>query len=156
MLAGASSKWTHVSGKHCHWAGDIGNGMSNTICGLCYRRVKSKLKILLITSRDTGRWVLPKGWPMDGCTSAETVIEAWEEAAPRHSGDPGCEGIYSYDKELDTGVMLPVIVAVFGVKTTRSQPHSMKPQSAAANGHPKEAARLVDEPDLSLLQQFKR
>ena len=35
---------------------------------LCYRLAKTKKKktieVLLITSRDTGRWVTPKGWPM--------------------------------------------------------------------------------------------
>src|SRR5690606_14649191 len=39
---------------------------------LCYR-VKKKsptVEVLLITSRDTGRWIIPKGWPMDGKTAA--------------------------------------------------------------------------------------
>lgn len=38
---------------------------------LCYR-LKGKtgaLEVLLLTSRDTGRWVIPKGWPMEGKTS---------------------------------------------------------------------------------------
>ena len=126
---------------------------------LCYRRVQSKTKILLITSRDTGRWVLPKGWPMNERTPSETAMtEAWEEAGIRGTADPGCEGIYYYDKELDTGVMLPVIVAVFAVKTdsisdkfAESSERSRKWVSA------KKAARLVDEPDLALmLRQFKR
>lgn len=38
-------------------------------------------QVLLITSRDTGRWVLPKGWPMRGRSMAQAaLIEAWEEA----------------------------------------------------------------------------
>ena len=32
---------------------------------ICYRYTdKGNLRLLLVTSRDTGRWVLPKGWPM--------------------------------------------------------------------------------------------
>ena len=33
---------------------------------LCYRWQKKKLQILLITSRTAKRWIIPKGWPMDG------------------------------------------------------------------------------------------
>ena len=39
------------------------------------------LRILLITSRDTGRWVIPKGWPMKNRSDAEAAArEAYEEA----------------------------------------------------------------------------
>ncbi len=38
-------------------------------------------EVLLITSRETGRWVLPKGWPMKGRSGAECALrEAFEEA----------------------------------------------------------------------------
>ncbi len=40
-----------------------------------------RLKVLLITSRDTGRWIMPKGWPMDGEQDWRAAeIEALEEA----------------------------------------------------------------------------
>ena len=39
------------------------------------------VEVLLITSRDTGRWVIPKGWGMAKKTSFEvTKEEAWQEA----------------------------------------------------------------------------
>ena len=42
------------------------------------------MRILLITSRDTGRWVIPKGWPMRNRTEAEAAArEACEEAGLR-------------------------------------------------------------------------
>lgn len=42
---------------------------------LCYRKSKGgRLEILLLTSRDTGRWVIPKGWPM-GNKAAHVVAE---------------------------------------------------------------------------------
>ena len=40
--------------------------------------------ILLITSRERGRWIIPKGWPIEGKSWAEAAeIEAWEEAGVR-------------------------------------------------------------------------
>ncbi|MEN9850080.1 MAG: hypothetical protein RL128_243, partial [Pseudomonadota bacterium] len=48
---------------------------------LCWRMHRGKVEVLLITSRDTGRWVIPKGWPIDGLAPAQTAArEAWEEA----------------------------------------------------------------------------
>ena len=34
------------------------------VAALCWRRSRKGLRVLLITSRDTGRWVIPKGWQM--------------------------------------------------------------------------------------------
>ena len=38
---------------------------------LCFCVIKKSLRILLITSRGTGRWIVPKGWPIDGKSPAE-------------------------------------------------------------------------------------
>jgi 8-oxo-dGTP pyrophosphatase MutT (NUDIX family) len=44
-------------------------------------RSTGELEVLLVTSRETGRWVIPKGWPMKGKTgSAAAAREADEEA----------------------------------------------------------------------------
>ena len=38
-------------------------------------------EVMLLTSRETGRWVIPKGWPMKGRKPAEVASqEAYEEA----------------------------------------------------------------------------
>ncbi|WP_244425824.1 NUDIX domain-containing protein [Rhizobium etli] len=38
-------------------------------------------EVLLITTRETGRWTIPKGWPIKGLAPHEVVErEAWEEA----------------------------------------------------------------------------
>ena len=38
-------------------------------------------EVLLVTSRDTGRWITPKGWPMKGKKDHEAAAqEAFEEA----------------------------------------------------------------------------
>ena len=49
---------------------------------LPYRTIdKGKVELLLITSRDTGRWLIPKGWPMTGVKDYDAAAqEAWEEA----------------------------------------------------------------------------
>ncbi|MCB1509721.1 MAG: NUDIX domain-containing protein, partial [Hyphomicrobiaceae bacterium] len=52
------------------------------IAALPYRRRDDGVfEVCLVTSRDTGRWVLPKGWPMRGRTNWEAAArEAYEEA----------------------------------------------------------------------------
>jgi 8-oxo-dGTP pyrophosphatase MutT (NUDIX family) len=51
---------------------------------LPWRTLEGRLEIMLITSRGTGRWVLPKGWPMVGVSGPESAAqEALEEAGIR-------------------------------------------------------------------------
>ena len=48
---------------------------------LCLKHRKGKLSVLMITSRKTKRWILPKGWLEEDKTEAEVALmEAWEEA----------------------------------------------------------------------------
>lgn len=50
------------------------------LAALCWRSGKKGTEVLLVTS-SKGRWILPKGWPIDGKTSGEAAqVEAWEEA----------------------------------------------------------------------------
>ena len=52
---------------------------------LPWRRAKGdQLEILLVTGRLSGRWIVPKGWPMRGKTMAKAAAqEAYEEAGVR-------------------------------------------------------------------------
>ena len=51
------------------------------VAALPWRRHDDDLEIMLITSRDTGRWVLPKGWPEAREPLCEAALrEAGEEA----------------------------------------------------------------------------
>ena len=66
---------------------------------LAYRESDNGLEYMLLTSRDTGRWVIPKGWPTssgDGVQTAEQ--EAWEEAGIRGEIAGSKIGTYSYSK----------------------------------------------------------
>ncbi|MDE0113150.1 MAG: NUDIX hydrolase [Albidovulum sp.] len=84
---------------------------------LCYRSRNESLKLLLVTSRRLRRWVLPKGWPVDGLTPAETAMrEAFEEAGVSGFIEERCIGHYSYRKVLSGNFSIPCIVAVFPVE----------------------------------------
>lgn len=87
---------------------------------LPYRILNGKVQILLVTSRETGRWLIPKGWPEQGLSALDCAArEAWEEAGIEGRMSETCLGIYSYLKTLDDRDRLPVVVAVFPVKVRR-------------------------------------
>ena len=71
---------------------------------LCWRRTGKGVRVMLITSRDTGRWIIPKGWPMRNRTEAEAAArEAWEEAGLRGDILDRSIGVYTYRKVLGPG-----------------------------------------------------
>jgi 8-oxo-dGTP pyrophosphatase MutT (NUDIX family) len=125
---------------------------------LCFRnKKKTGLEILMVTSLDTGRWIIPKGWPMDGLTPAEAAAqEAWEEAGARGRIYETCVGLYSYSKWLDEDLSLPCIVAVFAMDVSRLD--DAFPEAGRRKRKwltPKKAASRVDEPDLKqILRSF--
>jgi 8-oxo-dGTP pyrophosphatase MutT (NUDIX family) len=83
---------------------------------LCYRAKKkrSNVEVLLITSRDTGRWVIPKGWPMEGKSApAAAAREAWEEAGVKGTISEEPFGSYRYMKGLPEGLKVECRVRVF-------------------------------------------
>jgi 8-oxo-dGTP pyrophosphatase MutT (NUDIX family) len=74
---------------------------------LCYRLSKKnpEPEVLLLTSRDTGRWVIPKGWPMANKKAhAVAEQEAYEEAGVRGTVEKAPFGYYEYEKKLNSGV----------------------------------------------------
>ncbi len=63
------------------------------------------VEVLLLTSRDTGRWVIPKGWPMEGMKAhAVAEREAFEEAGVRGTVQKEPFGFFHYEKKLKNGV----------------------------------------------------
>jgi 8-oxo-dGTP pyrophosphatase MutT (NUDIX family) len=131
--------------------------MDAQYAALCYRLSgKAAHDVLLITSRDTGRWVIPKGWPMKGKTGAEAaLLEAFEEAGVKGKLSCGPIGVYSYDKVLPKGVQ-PCIVTVYPVEVTQLiKDFPEQGQRDRKWFRPKKAAAKVDEPELrSLLTAF--
>jgi ADP-ribose pyrophosphatase YjhB (NUDIX family) len=117
-----------------------------------------EVEILLITSRETRRWVIPKGWPIKGMSSAKSAAqEAFEEAGVRGKTHKRPVGIYHYDKRLKNGRLQHVRVAVFALQVeTEAEAYPELGQREKAWVTPAEAARLVDEPELMvLLATFK-
>lgn len=124
---------------------------------LCYRIVKDRPQILLISSRDTGRWIIPKGWPVDGATPAETAaIEAWEEAGAEGRAMDFALGMYSYNKLLDDGTQVPCLVTVFPFRVKRLAAEYPECEERKRKWFtPKKAAALVHEPGLAqILMRF--
>lgn len=73
----------------------------NQYAALPYVIVDGALLILLVTSRESRRWVLPKGWHKDGLTPSElAALETYEEAGLKGNVAPEAMGWYTYTKRL--------------------------------------------------------
>lgn len=116
---------------------------------LCYRGSGDDLKICLVTSRRTKRWILPKGWPMRNETPADAAAtEAWEEAGLKGRSFDVCLGAYAYVKNLRRS-LTPVIVMVYPVEVNEEfdkwpERHERKRKWLK----PKKAAKRLAEPEL--------
>jgi len=117
---------------------------------LPWRLVDRKVEILLITSRGTGRWIIPKGWPMDGETPAQAAAtEAYEEAGVTGKVSNAVLGFYGYRKTLEDGDDLPIVVAVFPIrvkKMLKRWPEKRERKRRWVSQ--KKASQLISEPEL--------
>jgi 8-oxo-dGTP pyrophosphatase MutT (NUDIX family) len=114
---------------------------------------KDKIEILLVTGRRSGRWTIPKGWPMVGKSLAEAAAqEAFEEAGVRGTVDPNPIGSFRHVKQLLALGDLEVDIVV----------HTMWVDRECANWpelgqrkrkwfRVKDAARRVDSPELGAM-----
>jgi 8-oxo-dGTP pyrophosphatase MutT (NUDIX family) len=111
------------------------------------------LQILLVTSRRTRRWIIPKGWPMDGCKPAVCAArEAEEEAGVSGEMSKISIGQYRYMKLLRDGVELPCRVEVFALKVTQERPEWDEMEARERRWcSVSEAAAAVLEPQLKML-----
>ena len=128
--------------------------MAKQIAALPFRwDKKGKLRGLMVTSRDRGRWVMPKGWLMDGKTPWEAAkIEALEEAGAVGFVSNRLIGAYRYEKRLGNGRVTLCQVTVYPMIVDNLK-RRWKEQKER-NRHwfsLKKAAQLVDEPELSKL-----
>ena len=132
------------------------NKPQEQIAALPLRWDKSgKLRVLMVTSRDTGRWVMPKGWIMDGKKPWQAAkLEALEEAGAVGYVSDEAIGEYGYDKRLglDREITLPCRVTVYPMVVSRLK-RRLKEQSQRKRHwfSLRRAAKLVDESDLSSL-----
>jgi 8-oxo-dGTP pyrophosphatase MutT (NUDIX family) len=124
---------------------------------LCWRVGKNGAEVLLISSRETGRWIIPKGWPMKGRSGAEAAaIEAWEEAGVTGLICDAKLGHFTYTKILKRDTKRqqaqPCIVDVFPLMVTRlASDFPEQRQRRRKWFAPHEAARKVAEAELQAL-----
>lgn len=112
----------------------------------------------LVTSRGTGRWVLPKGWPVPGVTLSETAaIEAREEAGLVGEVAELPIGTYRYRKGLHTFASMLCEVQVFPLEVSEQlTAWRERKQRRVAFFWPEAAAQCVEEPELAELLRALR
>jgi 8-oxo-dGTP pyrophosphatase MutT (NUDIX family) len=119
-----------------------------------YSVVDGEMRVLLVTSRDTGRWLIPKGYVDRGLTPAAAAAkEAYEEAGLKGTMEPEVPlGFFTYFKKLKSGTDAPANVQVFLLRVEKQCKKwpEMK-QRKCAWFSPVEAAQLVKEPGLAAL-----
>jgi 8-oxo-dGTP pyrophosphatase MutT (NUDIX family) len=116
-------------------------------------RMAERAEILLASSRETRRWVIPKGWPMKGRKPHMTAaIEALQEAGLLGKIAKTTFGAFHYEKRLKNGAVLLCRVDVFLLRVSRQRKSwPEKDQRVTQWFSPTDAAQLVDEPELSAL-----
>ena len=129
------------------------------LAALCWRKAKNGPEVLLVTS-SSGRWILPKGWPIEGKTHAQAALtEAWEEAGvTRGKAARKPLGSYVAIKRTSEGDDLPCLHHVYAIKVREAVdvfPEAHRRDRVWVT--PEEAARLVDEDGLrEILRSFRR
>jgi 8-oxo-dGTP pyrophosphatase MutT (NUDIX family) len=114
--------------------------------------VSGNFEVMLVTSRMTKRFIVPKGWPMKGKSGRKAAtIEAREEAGVLGKTRKVPAGSYSYWKRLEHNfVRVDVVVYLLEVSEELANWQEAKSRQRAWL-KPQDAALLIDEPDLSTL-----
>jgi 8-oxo-dGTP pyrophosphatase MutT (NUDIX family) len=112
---------------------------------------RSRTEIMLVTSRGTQRWIIPKGWPQPGRAAPDSAAhEAFEEAGVVGSVGRRSVGSFSYEKRLRNGAVVVCEVRVFPLKVTRQTKQWPEKDQRQVKWLPaKEAAEIVQEDKLS-------
>jgi ADP-ribose pyrophosphatase YjhB (NUDIX family) len=85
---------------------------------LPYRRLAGGVfEVMLITSRETERWIIPKDWLGHQLAPHESAArEAWEEGGLIGRIGEHSIGIFDYEKQLSDGSAAPCTVTVFALE----------------------------------------
>ncbi|WEK02599.1 MAG: DUF47 family protein [Candidatus Sphingomonas phytovorans] len=124
------------------------------IAALPYRiEPDGSARVMLITSRDTGRWVIPKGNPIKGLAPHEAAAEeAFEEAGVRGIACPSPIGSFSYLKRRRAGRSRQLVVTVFPIAVVEQVADWPERHQRDTRWFDlPSAAAAVDEPELKAL-----
>jgi predicted phosphate transport protein (TIGR00153 family) len=119
--------------------------------------VDATIRILLITSRGKGRWVVPKGKPISGLPPhAAAAREAEEEAGVLGAACPTALGSYRFRKRRSSGASVWTDVLVFPFAVTEELESWNEQYERERRWFTlADAAEAVDEPDLrALIRSF--
>ncbi len=120
------------------------------LAALCWRMTEAGREVLLVTS-SSGRWILPKGWPIAKKTGAHTAMaEAWEEAGVK-KGKVSRRPVGSFlaTKRTLAGDDEPCLLRVYAIRVDKTA--EIYPESEARDRiwvTPDQAATMVDEDGL--------
>ncbi len=133
--------------------GKGGDDRRRQYAALPWRAGEHGPEVLLVTSRQTRRWIIPKGWPMKGRSGPEAAAqEAFEEAGVRGPIAKAPLGVFSYVKRLADGSGRPCAVRVYPlevVETLDDWPEMNQRERRWMS--PPAAAAAVDESELKVL-----
>lgn len=108
-----------------------------------------EMQVMLITSRSTRRFIVPKGWLSKRKSDREAAgIEAKEEAGVIGRTLEPPIGHYRYWKRLSKH-FIPVDVAVYLISVEEELDEWREPERRRAWLSPLDAATLIDEPGLA-------
>ena len=125
---------------------------------LPYTLDAGRVKVMLITSRETGRWVIPKGWPKPGVKPFRlAALEAFEEAGLRGRIAEKAVGHFRYDKLMDDGSKVRCDVGVYPLLVeNQANDWPEKDERRCKWTAISKAANLVDDKGLAeLLREFE-
>jgi 8-oxo-dGTP pyrophosphatase MutT (NUDIX family) len=120
---------------------------------------KSDLKVMLVTSRATRRWIIPKGWPVNGMPPHRVAAkEAFEEAGVVGKVSKRPIGTFPYDKVLKGGATTNCYVHVFALRVKRQHKRWLEKRERQVDWYtPAEAALFVQEPQLRrIIRRFAK
>ena len=123
------------------------------VAALCWRRGVEGLEVLLVTSRETRRWVTPKGGRMPGLTDFQAAaVEALEEAGVEGRIAEHPIGTFRYLKWLRRGEGRWCVVSLYPLEVTVEHDTWQEQHERTREWVERdEAVRRVDEPELKAL-----
>jgi 8-oxo-dGTP pyrophosphatase MutT (NUDIX family) len=123
---------------------------THQVAALPWRRGEGGLEFLLVTTRTTKRWLIPKGWTMDGKADHDAAaIEAYEEAGVKGLVSSMPAGQYGYVKMLRDGKTRYLNVRVYALQieeVLEAWPEQAERERRWVSK--REALEMIGEPEL--------